>query len=290
MSHDEELRTIEREILLDAGALEPRRRHAQALLRAGQEDRGLAAIDLAWRLGADDLWDDLRARLDARAIKLPDMELRYVPGGPFAMGADDLDADTKPLHVVNLSAFYVASKPVTRGALDGWRENYAMSGQNEQARAWNRPLPFQCWNYTQALNAVVFLAGKEKLGGRPGKWALISEAQWERVFRASLFRKDLVNPYGATLDSERVEWMLDEYDPEAYAAGPRRDPVVAGTGSGFHSVRAIPKLGTREGVLYREAADENGRFEMQRGLLSTKYAGHEAGFVARPVFVPAAAP
>lgn len=277
---DDALRALEREITLDPAALDLRRKHAQELLRAGHEERGLGALDLAWRLGADDLWDDLRARLEARTFEVRTLEMRYVPGGPFAMGSDELDLDARPLHLVNLSAFYVAAKPLTYGALEGWSDAWFFRQQDEVHKARFRPLVHELL-YQQAIEAVAWFG---KALPRPGRWTLVSEAQWERVFRASHFRRDRMNLYGVTADVDRPEWTADVYAADAYGGGPRRDPVIAGA-SGMRVVRGVPKLPAPVFALYREAADLNGRFSLD-GRIFSKSVTHENGIAARPVFVP----
>ncbi|MBI3724478.1 hypothetical protein HY251_11070 [bacterium] len=271
---DEELRSLEREIIAAPADLELRRRHAQLLLRAGDEDRGLAALDLAWRLGADDLWEDLCSRLDARRIFLeaPRITLCYVPSGPFAMGSDELDEDAKPLHLVHLSAFYVARDVLTLAAEAAWRRE----DLSDVSFRYTAPV-----RYDEARDIIETLARANPIPGRPGRWALVSEAQWERVFRAAYLRPNGISPYGVVPCRDRPEWTSDHYSALAYDGGPRRDPCVAGA-RGLHSVRGVPHLPAPYFALYREAARTDGSFNVGEG----KTARHEAGIAARPVYLP----
>jgi len=274
---DEDLRSLEREILLEPSSLDLRRRHALLLLRGGDEDRGLAALDLAWRLGAEDLCEELEQRLEARTLTAGALTFNYVPGGPFAMGSDDLDEDASPLHLVHLSPFYIAREPLSRGALDGWRDHPPCHPGLR-----NDALPL---SHGDALEAIAWLEGRTPIEGFAGAWALVSEAQWERVFRASYLRRDGASPYGA-LPSDRPEWTADSYDPAAYSSGPRRDP--AGSGSGpLRVVRGVPTLKAPEFALYREAARPDGTFRLGWRLFG-RWVSHEPGIAARVVLVPAA--
>lgn len=302
---DEALRALERQILAEPTQHDLRRQHARLLQRAGDEDRALAALDLAWRLGAEELWTELAPALEARRKRVAGMTLCYVPGGPFAMGADDQDADAAPLHLVHLSAHYVAEEPLQRGNVEGWlrRDQWPFIDDGpyrERNIQWHLAQPV-LGTHSQALDAIATLDRTAQVDGLTGRWAMITEAQWERVFRAALLRKDGLSPYGPRLDRERPEWTADRYDPAAYGAGPRRDPTgpalraTSATGpSGGRStftegdpwvVRGVPGLPPELRPLYREAAREDGYFEVQ-GRWGSRWVPHEQNVAVRAVFLP----
>lgn len=285
---DEEVRELEREILATPAVLDLRRRHARLLLRHGEEDRGLGALDLAWRLGADELWDELRERLEKRRRQVRGITLCYVPGGPFAMGSDKLDADMRPAHLVWLSAFYVARDPLRWAALDGWRGHWPPKSGPHRERALQSAVIV---GHTDAIQAVAYLNRAAPLDGLAGKWSLVSEAQWERAFRASHLRADGESPYGVEMPAPAPtatppEWTADHYDPAAYDGGPRRDPLVKGTADQPRVIRGIASLPPPYFALYRDAARDDGAFEVGGSLL-TSLARTGIGITLRPVFVPA---
>lgn len=290
---DQALRVLERQILAEPAQLDLRRTHAQLLARAGDEDRALGALDLACRLGADDLWDELRARLEARRRTVGALTLCYVPGGPFAMGAERLDADAAPLHLVHLSAFYVAREPLTRAGLpssqrqDGWPWTLAPGPQRDLLMESVLRQPVTS-DHPGALAVIEELRQTAPVEGLSGRWALISEAQWERVFRAANVRKDGLSPYGPRLDALRPEWTADRYDSAGYGDGPRRDPTGAPDGD-LWVVRGVPGLPPDIQPVYREAARDDGGFEVG-GFLRRRRVRHEHGIAVRPVFQPDRAP
>jgi formylglycine-generating enzyme required for sulfatase activity len=286
---DEERRALEREILAAPASLEHRRRHAQLLLRSGDEERGLAALDLAWRLGAEDLWDELQGRLRNKTRHVRGIELRYVPAGPFVMGSDELDGDATPAHLVWLSTFYVARKPLTWRPLEGWTNRWPLGSRDakyEEARQKALDEPITNLDHASALQAIGYLNGL----GSDGEWALITEAQWERVFRAGYLRPDGTSPYDAVRSTTKSpEWTADAYNALAYASGPRRDPVASGGASPADTlrvVRGVAELPPPHFAIYREAALSSGEFEVQTARGATSSGRSVNGFGIRLVFAP----
>lgn len=288
---DEELRRLEREIAVAPHRLELRRQQALLLLRHGREDEALSALDLAWRLGADELWDELQARLAARRIDLGRFSLGWVPGGPFAMGSEELDADTSPVHLVELSGFWIADRPLPWGSVERW------SGFPEWSRHRDWPGKEQwlqmsvSFTRDQALDVLGYLERELRPEGVAGRWAIPTEAQWERALRACYLRPDGACPYGALRSKhEMPEWTADRYHPDWYARSPRRDP----TGPAAHDshaqtfvVRGVPFLPDPEYALYREAAKTDGSFDVGEPGGRTRWLQHEHGIALRPVFLPA---
>ena len=98
---------------------------AANLAAAGQPEKAATACDAAFGLAPDD--PDVSS---ARALLLGKLRIeehglvfRYVPAGPFLMGAEDGDPDERPVHVVELDAFWMTEVPITWSAyhaLMGW--------------------------------------------------------------------------------------------------------------------------------------------------------------------------
>ncbi len=253
---DDALRASERALVTEPADLDLRRRHARLLQRAGQSDRALSALDLAWRLGADELWDELRAALDTRAVRAGGLELRYVPAGPFVMGSDDHDDDAKPAHLVELSAFFLSSRPISWSALRGttsWDDRMEQ-GLSEQELEEDYPASFD----EAASMARRYEVRSIQVAIPGGQGRLPTEAQWERSQRARLLHPDGQNVYGFEVN-DRPEWVSDRYSPSAYHAGRRRDP--AGPSRGKTRVVRGAGLPAPAYELYRDAATPDGVFE-----------------------------
>lgn len=282
---DDELRAVERQLAGEPHQVELRLRHAQLLARTGAADAALAALDLAWRLGADEAWDELQAGLARRRARTSEgLELAWIPPGPFAMGLAGFDADCAPVHLVELSGFFVTATCLRwldfrdTPAYPTWLRDQQPSPWAEQFRRG----PALFWEgHAQVSRAVAALPLPPGLRGR---WALPTEAQWERVFRASHLRADGKSPYGAELDRDRPEWTADRYDPGYYARSPKKDPPgPAAREANEHVVRGVPGLTAPYRAIYREAVAPDGSF-----AIDERRARHEQGIAARAVFLPGA--
>lgn len=275
---DDALRATERALASAPADLELRRRHARQLQRAGAPvERTRAALDLAWRLGADELWDELQAGLDGRARKVGPVELRWVPAGPFVLGSDAHDEDAAPARLVELSAFYMAPRALCCGDLRGTRLWVPWMKDRLATRYWIHDLT----HARSTLQAVS--VGR---GLATDAFQLPSEARWERVFRARLLRRDGRSPYG--VEPVGPEWTADRYAP--YPAVAAKDPcAVEGE---LQVVRGVP-LRPPHDVLYREAARPDGSFDVaerpkrkasradRAGVVGAAQARHEGGIAAR---------
>ncbi|WP_437599300.1 formylglycine-generating enzyme family protein [Sorangium sp. So ce590] len=98
---------------------------AANLAAAGQPERAAIACDAAFGLEpADPELASARALLlDRLRIEEHGLVFRYVPAGPFRMGAEDGDPDEQPVHSVELDAFWMTEVPITwsaYNALLGW--------------------------------------------------------------------------------------------------------------------------------------------------------------------------
>jgi sulfatase-modifying factor enzyme 1 len=284
---DAELRGIERELSVNPISLELRRRHARLLQRSGDQERSLAALDLAWRLGAEDLFAELEELLEERAVDLGVLKLRYVPGGPFVMGIDDFDDDAAPPHLVNLSPFWVSEAPLTYGVLEGyqgehtWFRSLAESQEGERGSYWSS----RTFNLDLegAQEVVAHLSRRHAPPDLSGRYALPSEAQWERATRAALLRPDGRNPYGLAPD-EGPQWTNDHYHPRYYRVSPAYDPPGPGAGQD-RVVRGILAVPPSHYAIYRDAADESGTFRVGGRSGYARAVRVEGGLSTRAVFL-----
>jgi formylglycine-generating enzyme required for sulfatase activity len=140
-----------------------------------------------------------------------DMELRYVPAGPFLMGSDDIDpdavADEKPAHLCDLPYEYkIGRYPVT---VAQFRE-YVQSSRQEPRDpgglrgADNEPVVWVSWN--EALAFCRWMTEKWRQGGRLEEgWevTLPSEAEWEKAARGT---EGPIYPWGNEADPEKANF------------------------------------------------------------------------------------
>jgi formylglycine-generating enzyme required for sulfatase activity len=133
------------------------------------------------------------------------LEMVYVPGGEFLMGAPEGEAgsysDEKPQHRVTVPEFCMGKFVVTQA------QYAAITGENPSAfEGENRPVEEVSWN-----DAVAFC---EVLKARTGRlYRLPSEAEWEYACRACT---DTPFYFGPTLTPEIVNYRGNE----VYGQGP----------------------------------------------------------------------
>ncbi len=270
---DDALRRFERALASDPASLALRREHVALLERAGLTDEALAALDLAWRLGADDLFDELARRREARALRLWDdqLELRYVPAGPFVLGTSEADPGGRPARLADAGPFWVAARPLSR-ALLAWHEE-RRRGRSPARSPWQHPLVGEL---TAAIHAIATLDRAERPPEVGGRLVLIDELRWERALRACLLRPDGRSPYGVELDPSRPEWTSDAFAPPEGTA-----PLAEAR----QVVRGVPGVPLSVRVLHREQARRSGVFEVPLGRHVQPLHVYE-GVACRPVLLP----
>jgi eukaryotic-like serine/threonine-protein kinase len=135
------------------------------------------------------------------------LEMVYVPAGSCMMGSSSNEYDNeKPIHRVNLSAFYMGKYAVTQ------QQYEAVMGTNPAPfKGSNRPVEGVSWD-----DGMEFC---EKLSQRTGhKYSLPSESQWEYACRAGtttlfcfgeMISTDLAN-YNGNYDDARLKSKFRE--------------------------------------------------------------------------------
>jgi serine/threonine-protein kinase len=180
----------------------------------------------------------------------------YVPAGPFEMGSNDGDSDEKPVHTVNLDAFWIDQTEVTN----------AMYALCVQAGLCSPPSNNTYYiNSTYAFHPVVHVSWLQ--ANRYCAWAgdrLPSETEWEKAARGGLEGKKYPwgdesptcqagarngaqyggcngrtkpiktfqpNGYGLYDMAGNVwEWVADWYDSDYYSNSPSSNPTGPSSG------------------------------------------------------------
>ncbi len=78
-------------------------------------ERAASALDRAFGLAPEltEVRDLRREVLDALEVREHDLVFRYVPAGVFRMGSEDGEPDERPVHEVELDAFWITDVPLS---------------------------------------------------------------------------------------------------------------------------------------------------------------------------------
>ena len=232
-------------------------------------------LRITWDAGLD--WNGqtsahTRFRVKASDL-LPDLaDFATIPGGNFQMG-DALDGlSDAPVHTVNLTAYYIAKKEVTKALWDEVRAWGVANGYTDLAagggKGTDHPVQTITWwdavkwcnarsereglipcYYTDAAQTVVFRSGNPSLTPAMVKWSangfrLPTEAEWEKAARGGL--AGLRFPWGNTISHSQANYTAQPgsypYDVSptsgnhpAYATGgtPYTSPVCSFAANGY---------------------------------------------------------
>jgi serine/threonine-protein kinase len=222
--------------------------------------------------------DTLLPTLEAgssQVSSVDEMLLLYVPLGPFPMGSEDGYSDERPVHMVDLPAFWVDQTEVTNGI-------YALcvqAGICARPRRNSSNLIDNYYGFEQHVDyPVIFISWQD--ASNYCAWVgrrLPTEAEWEKAARGTDERPypwgstspdgTLVNfdhilndvtrtgsypagasPYGALdMAGNVLEWTADWYGGDYYAASPEFDPPGPDTGE-HRVIRGGSWTGNASGV------------------------------------------
>lgn len=138
-----------------------------------------------------------------------DIEMVYVEGGTFMMGATDSDSEAwrieKPAHRVTLSGYYIGKYPVTQKQ---WIE--IMGSNPSESEGDNLPVGNVSWN-----DAQEFIC---KLNARTGKnYRLPTEAEWEFAARGG--NSSCGYKYSGSDNPDAVAWYDENSDSKTHEVG-----------------------------------------------------------------------
>ncbi|MEM6632771.1 MAG: formylglycine-generating enzyme family protein [Bacteroidota bacterium] len=131
----------------------------------------------------------------------PSFEMILVEGGTFQMGGDDKEAedDEQPIHLVQLSSFYIGKYPVTQGLYE------AIMGVNpSEFKELNHPVENISWEDAQEFISQL----NQKTGKR---YRLPSEAEWEFAARGGIYSEGYL--YAGSDRLKDVGWYRENNEP-----------------------------------------------------------------------------
>lgn len=169
--------------------------------------------------------------------QVPVPELIAIPQGGYLMGSEEGASWEKPVHKVEVSAFWIAKRPVTNGQFRAFQpEHHSPVDDTDSAPArgvsWEGAAGYAQWLRDQTGAA----------------YRLPTEAEWERAVRGGLEQKKYpwgdepavpeekvadrgawpaapANAFGLLIEHELWEWTADFYDRNYYQQSPQKDPM-----------------------------------------------------------------
>ena len=155
--------------------------------------------------------EDLQLPVAIKGFK--EMEVVYVTGGEFEMGATDMYDDEKPVRTIRLDSYYIGKYEVTQAQ---W---LAVMGQDRYGRDYeygkgdDYPAYYVSWNEAQE-----FCKRLSETTGK--KYGLPTEAQWEYAARGG--NKSQHYLYAGSDDLDEVAWYNGGTFATAHPVGQKK--------------------------------------------------------------------
>ncbi|MCM1170054.1 MAG: SUMF1/EgtB/PvdO family nonheme iron enzyme [Bacteroides sp.] len=155
--------------------------------------------------------ENLRLKVVSKGFE--EMELVYVEGGTFEMGAtaeqgEDAQDDEKPVRTIKLDSYHIGKYEVTQTQ---WKA--VMGTDPSEFKGDNRPVEMVSWEEAQEFC--------KKLSEATGmKYVLPTEAQWEYAARGG--NKSQHYKYAGSNDIGEVAWYVDNSYGETHPVGTKK--------------------------------------------------------------------
>jgi len=177
-------------------------------------------------------------------------KMKLIPAGKFQMGSNDGDSDEKPVHTVDLDAYYIDAYEVTVGQYKTF-----IQATRHRAPDWSNVSKYSPTNN----HPIIYVSWEDaKAYAQWGGASLPTEAQWEKAARGGLVGKkypwgdtithddanysgtggkdkwDRTSPVGSfpangyglyDMAANVYEWCLDAYESDYYGRSPDHNPV-----------------------------------------------------------------
>ena len=163
--------------------------------------------------------------VNAAPDALPQIEMVFVKGGTFMMGATpeqgkDAYKDEKPAHSVTVSDFYIGKYEVTQAQWEAVMGTTVTRQRDKVNKGWalqgvgaDYPMYYVSWNDIQEFI--------EKLNAKTGKqYRLPTEAEWEYAARGGNQSKDY--KYSGSNDIGSVAWYTDNSSSPNHPVGQKQ--------------------------------------------------------------------
>jgi len=210
------------------------------------------------------------------------MEQVFVPAGTFWMGSETGAEDERPVHKVNLDAYWIDKYEVTNaqyahcveaGACE--RPRYGGLGAlRTYGTGETKDYPVTQVNWNDAVNYCEWVSGR-----------LPSEAEWEKAARGE--KDSRTYPWGDDVDKYRADYSGQKHPVGSYLEGasPYGALDMAGNAAEWVQDRYSPYYYYAENYWNNPKGPDSGSLRVIRGLTTTNYSNsYQADYGGDPVY------